>query len=108
MPAAWKKLPNGNVSLNLEVSNSIPTQQGTELGGNISFSYNTAPLNVALLKGKALTNKNTTVANVNTANVTNTNTMAVVTDSNTNVNSSNTMAKKVVHTKVSAHRSKAK
>ena len=104
MPAAWKKLPNGNVSLNLEVSNSMPTQQGTGLGGNISFTYNTAPLNVALLKGKAMTNKNATVANVNTANVTNTNSMAVITDSNTTVNSSNTMAKKVTRTKVSVHK----
>ena len=108
MPAAWKKMPNGNVSLNLEVSNSIPTQQGTGLGGNISFNYSTAPINFSLLKGKSIVNRNSTIANVNAANAMNTNTMAVVANSNTYVNSSNIMAKKVAHTKVSVNKHRVK
>jgi hypothetical protein len=106
MPATWKKFPNGNVSLNVEVANSIPTQQGTALGGNISFNYNTAPISVALVKGKGsvISNKNSTVANVNTANVTNTNSMATnsMAVKNTNAKVANSNVKKSVNTKVAS------
>lgn len=52
LPAAWNKTPNGTVAIDLEVRNSIPTQQGTQLGGDISFSYDTQPLSATLAKAK--------------------------------------------------------
>jgi hypothetical protein len=72
VPAAWKKIPNGNVSLNLEVKYTIPTQQGTGLGGSIIFNYKTAPVSFALNKGKNRANTNNTLANVNKNGVKNT------------------------------------
>ena len=57
MPTVWKKIPNGAYTLNLDVTNSIPTQQGTALGGNISFSYNSTRYTVGLLKGKSTGSK---------------------------------------------------
>ena len=52
LPAAWKNVPNGNSAINLEVRNAIPTTQGTALGGEIVFTYQTAPLSVAVVKVK--------------------------------------------------------
>lgn len=86
LPAAWKKVSNGNVSVSMEVTNSIPTQQGTALGGNISFTYTAAPLTLALLKGKSNANTNSASANVN-VNRTNTNAVAVAKTANTNIKS---------------------
>ena len=53
LPAAWNKAPNGTVAIDLEVRNSISTQQGTQLGGDMTFSYDTQPLSATLAKAKA-------------------------------------------------------
>ncbi len=69
LPAAWKKISKGNVAMILEVRNDIPTQQGTALGGNIEFTYNTTPLNIALIKGKP--KGNNSLAKTKTTNTNN-------------------------------------
>jgi len=57
MPAAWKDIPNGSVTLDLEVRNTVSTQQGTALGGEMAFTYETAQLQATLNKAKAKTGK---------------------------------------------------
>lgn len=52
LPAAWTKAPNGTVAIDLEVRNSIPTQQGTQLGGDITFFYDSPPVSATLAKAK--------------------------------------------------------
>ena len=61
MPAAWAKVANGNVAIDLEVRNSISTQQGTRLGGDMNFVYNSPPANASLSKAKNAANKTTAV-----------------------------------------------
>lgn len=63
MPAAWKKIPGGNVAIALEVNNSVPTQQGTALGGDIAFRYGSAPVNVAFIKDRSKPVRRTPNAN---------------------------------------------
>jgi hypothetical protein len=49
-PEAWKDFSRGNVALNLRVADSVGIQQGTNLGGKITFNYETSAVNVALTK----------------------------------------------------------
>ena len=65
MPKAWEQVANGLVAVELEVRNSIPTQQGTGLGGDMNFVYNSLPANATLAKAKVAANKAT--ANKTTA-----------------------------------------
>lgn len=53
LPAAWNKAVNGPVSIELEVRNSIATQQGTQLGGDMTFAYSSPPVSFTLAKSKA-------------------------------------------------------
>ncbi len=62
-PEAFAKFSRGNISLAFDVSDSVSTQQGTNLGGNITFSYQTTPVNIAFLKTGKIPTKNTKVAN---------------------------------------------
>jgi hypothetical protein len=52
-PETWTKFKSGNVSMNLNVKESIPVQQGTSLGGNLTYTYETPKINIALSKSKA-------------------------------------------------------
>lgn len=52
LPAAWSKAANGTVTIDLAVRNSISTQQGTQLGGDMTFSYDSPSLNATLAKAK--------------------------------------------------------
>ena len=52
MPKAWKNIPGGNIPVAIEVNNSVPTQQGTALGGEISFRYGSSPVTVAFTKAR--------------------------------------------------------
>lgn len=63
LPTAWKDVPNGNVSLDLEIRDNISTQQGTGLGGEMAFTYDAAPVQVALTKAKTKPVKTTTAGN---------------------------------------------
>ncbi len=54
-PEAWKDFSRGNIALNLRVSDSVATQQGTNLGGKITFNYETSSVNVALTKAPKAT-----------------------------------------------------
>lgn len=67
LPAAWKDVENGNVAIDLEVRNSIPTQQGTALGGEMAFAYDSAPVEAAYVKGKIKTSKTAASANTSAA-----------------------------------------
>lgn len=49
-PSAWKDVPGGIVKVELTVRNYTAVQQGTALGGDMSFSYLSAPLTVGLVK----------------------------------------------------------
>ncbi len=53
LPAAWKKVTNGTVAIDLEVRDIIPIQQGTALGGEITFNYKTPGINASLAKVKS-------------------------------------------------------
>jgi len=52
LPAAWSKTTNGTVAIDLEVRNSISTQQGTQLGGEMTFSYDSPSASAMLAKAK--------------------------------------------------------
>lgn len=52
LPAAWGRTANGNVAIDLEVRNSIPTQQGTQLGGEMTFLYGSPAVSASLAKVK--------------------------------------------------------
>lgn len=52
LPGAWKKVAGGNVEVDLEVRSSKQTQQGTALGGEMTFEYTASPVYVALAKAK--------------------------------------------------------
>ena len=62
-PEAFTKFSRGNISLAFDVTDSISTQQGTNLGGNMSFSYQTTPVNIAFSKTGKIAAQNTKVAN---------------------------------------------
>jgi hypothetical protein len=49
-PEAFKEFQKGNLVLKLDVTNSIPVEQGTNLGGSIAYSYKTNPVNISLTK----------------------------------------------------------
>lgn len=53
LPAAWNKATNGPVAIDLEVRNSISTQQGTQLGGDMTFAYDSPSSSATLAKAKA-------------------------------------------------------
>ncbi len=57
LPAAWSRTANGNIAIDLEVRDSIPTQQGTKLGGEMTFLYDSPSVNASLAKAKAPANK---------------------------------------------------
>lgn len=57
LPAAWEKSTNGNVTINLDVRNSVPTQQGTALGGEMTFVYETPSVNATVAKSKPINKK---------------------------------------------------
>lgn len=50
LPAAWSKVESGKVAVDVEIYDAISTQQGTRLGGEISFRYNPAPVTIAYAK----------------------------------------------------------
>lgn len=52
MPVAWKEAASGTIPVGLEVRDGVTTTQGTALGGDISYRYESKPANIALLKGK--------------------------------------------------------
>lgn len=52
LPAAWDRVVNGNVAIDLKIHNSISTQQGTQLGGDMTFSYDSPSVNATLSKTK--------------------------------------------------------
>ena len=53
LPAAWNRVVNGAVAIDLEIRNSISTQQGTQLGGDMTFSYDSPPVSATIAKAKA-------------------------------------------------------
>jgi hypothetical protein len=63
LPTAWKDLPNGSVSLDLEIRDNNSTQQGTDLGGEMTFTYDAAPVQISLAKAKSKPAKTTAVGN---------------------------------------------
>lgn len=52
LPAAWEKTVNGNVAINLDVRNAVPTQQGTALGGEMTFVYETPSVSATVAKAR--------------------------------------------------------
>ncbi len=57
LPVAWEKIDNGNVAIDLDVRNAMPTQQGTALGGEMTFVYKAPPVNATLAKAKSIGKK---------------------------------------------------
>lgn len=62
LPAAWAKAANGPVTIDLEVRNSISTQQGTQLGGDITFAYDSPQVSATLAKARVPVKKASTAA----------------------------------------------
>jgi hypothetical protein len=52
LPAAWERTENGNVAINLDVRNAVPTQQGTALGGEMTFVYETPSVSATVAKAR--------------------------------------------------------
>jgi hypothetical protein len=102
-PVVFQKFKGGIVRVNLDVTDSNPTQEGTYLGGLMSFSYKTTPSNsattvsdetkIAVNKAiKTATNSNIrTTANVKTGNV-NTRITNINPTANTNIANVNSTA----------------
>lgn len=93
LPSAWKNISKGNVSFDLVVKNTVATQQGTALGGEIVFTSISAPVNVAYVNGRST--GNTPLAKTTTANT-------------NNAAASNVSVKKAVNTPVSVNKDGAK
>lgn len=53
LPAAWKESVSGNIPVALDVSETLQVEQGTSLGGEITFQYQSPQLQVALTKARS-------------------------------------------------------
>ncbi len=99
-PVVWEKFKNGNLQVSLDVTDSIPTQQGTNLGGMMSFSFESKPATVALLKsGKT----NTVAANAKPKANVNSNIKPAATANTSNVNIPANTTANVANKQVSAN-----
>lgn len=79
LPKAWEQVAGGAVTVELEVRNFTPTQQGTALGGDMNFVYDSPPTIGTFAKAKVAANKaiaNKAAANKPVANTAVANTVA--------------------------------
>ncbi len=53
LPAAWKEAASGSIPVALDVSQTTQVEQGTSLGGEINFQYQSPQLTVSLAKARS-------------------------------------------------------
>jgi hypothetical protein len=64
LPMSWKKAESGNVTVRLNVTTLNAVQQGALLGGEITYSYSTPPVNFVVSKANSITGRATDNTNL--------------------------------------------